>query len=85
MYWEYIVKNVLSFPIYQGGDGEPGPRGQQGMFGQKGDEGPRGFPGPPGPIGLQVSLTFVFLPFAHPSPWNERKNHISIFNQLKLN
>lgn len=40
--------------IFQGVDGEPGPRGQQGMHGQKGDEGPRGLVGAAGPPGLQV-------------------------------
>lgn len=40
--------------MFQGADGEPGPRGQQGMNGVKGDEGPRGFKGASGPSGLQV-------------------------------
>lgn len=42
--------------MYQGVDGEVGPRGQQGMYGPKGDEGLRGFKGSQGPIGLQVRL-----------------------------
>lgn len=43
--------------IFQGTDGEPGPRGQQGMNGAKGDEGSRGFKGASGPSGLQVKMT----------------------------
>lgn len=43
--------------IFQGADGEPGPRGQQGMNGAKGDEGLRGFKGASGPSGLQVKIT----------------------------
>lgn len=42
--------------IFQGADGEPGPRGQQGMNGAKGDEGHRGLKGATGPSGLQVKL-----------------------------
>lgn len=48
---------VLNLCMFQGADGEPGPRGQQGMNGVKGDEGPRGFKGASGPSGLQV-ITF---------------------------
>lgn len=40
--------------VFQGVDGEPGPRGQQGMYGPKGDEGARGHKGATGPTGLQV-------------------------------
>lgn len=43
--------------MFQGADGEPGPRGQQGMNGAKGDEGLRGFKGASGPSGLQARIT----------------------------
>lgn len=42
--------------VFQGADGDPGPRGQQGMNGAKGDEGHRGFKGALGPSGLQVKF-----------------------------
>lgn len=42
--------------VFQGVDGEPGPRGMQGLSGAKGDEGLRGFKGGPGPSGLQVKI-----------------------------
>lgn len=45
--------------MFQGADGEPGPRGQQGMNGAKGDEGHRGFKGASGPSGLQVKITII--------------------------
>lgn len=47
---------LLCLCIFQGTDGEPGPRGQQGMNGAKGDEGYRGLKGATGPSGLQVKL-----------------------------
>lgn len=49
--------------IFQGADGEPGPRGQQGMNGAKGDEGHRGFKGASGPSGLQVQITTTWVYF----------------------
>ena len=48
---------VTCLRMFQGADGEPGPRGQQGMNGPKGDEGHRGFKGASGPSGLQVRMT----------------------------
>lgn len=55
------VSVVLTCPcVFQGTDGEPGPRGQQGMNGAKGDEGSRGFKGADGPPGLQVRFPLNF-------------------------
>lgn len=51
---------VTCLCMFQGADGEPGPRGQQGMNGAKGDEGHRGFKGASGPSGLQVRMTVTF-------------------------
>ncbi len=52
-----MFKALICLWIFQGADGEPGPRGQQGMNGAKGDEGQRGFKGATGPSGLQVKST----------------------------
>lgn len=56
--WVYVVHCSQSWPVsvFQGADGEPGPRGLQGMRGAKGDEGLRGFKGASGPSGLQVKI-----------------------------
>lgn len=63
--------------VFQGADGEPGPRGQQGMNGAKGDEGHRGFKGATGPSGLQVK-NYYRLHKLTVSPLAHLLFHISI-------